>query len=331
MTFTEDLNLKTMQVNELLETCLPDESGNAKILYEAVNYSVRAGGKRIRPILVLEVFHLFCPYPTKEQEKVLHAFACAIEMIHTYSLVHDDLPAMDDDLLRRGKPTTHAAYGEAVGILAGDALLNYSFELISSAISHAASELSDSQKSLIFLQSSLKAMYVFSKNAGMYGMIKGQIIDMEYSGCLPESHDRSKGLSDGYETTQKRFDLPVLLEMYENKTSALLEASMLAGAILGGASQAELEITEKMAKKLGLAFQICDDILDIIGDESKIGKPVHSDEKNQKCTYVALTSINDAKKMAEVLTRDCLELLEKLPGNKMFLKNLFDFLLRREY
>ncbi len=329
MTFQEKLLQRTKSINDILYACLPEETGNAKSLYEACNYSILAGGKRIRPMLVLETYQLFLPNSSDEQRVVLHAFLSAIEFIHTYSLVHDDLPAMDNDMLRRGKPTTHAAYGEAMGILAGDALLTYAFEIISSAI--ASIDLFDNKNyqpsSEKFMQAAVRAMALFSNKSGMYGMIKGQVIDMEYT----ETYS-STGSDNKYEdSSKKKIDLPVLLEMYENKTSALLEASMLSGAILGGATKDELSVVDRLSRKLGLAFQICDDILDVEGSEEKIGKPVHSDDKNKKNTYVVLAGIENAKKMAEALTNECLELLDQLPGEKSFLKELFMFLLKREY
>lgn len=297
MTFKEELQKRQAYINQVLEAYLPAVDGKQKIVLEAMNYSVCIGGKRIRPILMLELYRCFAE--TAETER-LEPFLAAIEMLHTYSLVHDDLPAMDDDKYRRGKLTTHAKFGEAMGILAGDALLNYSFETACKAFSME----SDMEWNLRVIE----AIKLFGAKAGIFGMIGGQTVDVEKNG---------QALSEDEVTF-----------IYELKTCALIEVSMLIGAVLGGASREQLQKIEWMGSCIGMAFQIQDDILDIEGDEQLLGKPLHSDEKNKKTTYVSLYGLEASKAKVRELSNTAMELADNL-NNPEFLKELIGYLTER--
>ncbi len=295
MDFKTELNNKAKEAEAIIAAYLPKEEGYQKTAIEAMNYSVNVGGKRLRPILMREMFQLF-----GGEGKVCEPFMAAMEMIHTYSLVHDDLPAMDNDMLRRGKPTTHAKYGESMGILSGDALLNYAFET-------AISALPDFPEN----PNVPKALAVLSKKAGIYGMVGGQVADVEAE-QLP-SIDRDR-----------------LNFIYRLKTGALLEASMMIGAILAGASDEDIKKTEETAAKIGLAFQIRDDILDIIGDEQVLGKPIGSDERNEKQTYVSFVGLEQAEADVERLSEEAILLLEEMNVRDEFLEELIKYLVKRE-
>ena len=259
--FMEELQQKVEHINNVLEKFLPVEEGQQRIIFEAMNYSVRAGGKRLRPILMEETYHMF-----GGSSAVIEPFMAAIEMIHTYSLVHDDLPAMDNDEYRRGKKTTHAVYGEAMGILAGDALLNLAYETAAKAFDM---EVADARVA--------RAFTVLAKKAGVYGMVGGQVVDVESE------------KSDDCPITREKLDF-----IYRLKTGALIESSMMIGAILAGASSDEVSRVEQIAAKLGLAFQIQDDVLDVTSTLEVLGKPVGSDEKNNKATYVTFEGLDKA-------------------------------------
>ncbi len=302
MEFEALLKQKTDEVNRVLETYLPECMNRNGVIQEAMRYSVKAGGKRLRPIILLEVCRLF-----SQDESVLktaECFAAALEMIHTYSLVHDDLPAMDNDEYRRGMLTTHAKYGEAFGILAGDALLNEAFYLCAKEAEAITADFS-------LLTACVKAQRILAEYAGKDGMIKGQEIDLESEG--------------------KQVDSETLLQMYELKTSRLLEAAFTIGAVLGGCNAEQEQYAYKAASALGRAFQLRDDILDLIGDEKKLGKPVNSDLKNEKSTYVAMEGMEKTKHEVVRLTEEAVSCLEQLPGDKEFLKGLMLFLVQREY
>ena len=223
-------------------------------------------------------------------------------MIHTYSLVHDDLPSMDNDMLRRGKPTTHAVYGEGMGVLAGDALLNYAFE----------TALKSFEDTTTPTELKVKALQILSKKAGVYGMIGGQVVDVE----------SEKNQS---EMTEEKIDF-----IYELKTGALIEASMEIGAILAGATDEQVKLIESVASKIGMAFQIQDDILDIEGDEAVLGKPIGSDERNEKSTYVTFKGIEKSKEEVKRLTDEAIEILKKLPYENEFLVDLLQYLVYRD-
>ena len=295
--FMEELQQKVEHINDVLEKFLPAEEGQQRIIFEAMNYSVRAGGKRLRPILMEETYHMF-----GGSSAVIEPFMAAIEMIHTYSLVHDDLPAMDNDEYRRGKKTTHAVYGEAMGILAGDALLNLAYETAAKAFDM---EVADARVA--------RAFTVLAKKAGVYGMVGGQVVDVESE------------KSDDCPITREKLDF-----IYRLKTGALIESSMMIGAILAGASSDEVSRVEQIAAKLGLAFQIQDDVLDVTSSLEVLGKPVGSDEKNNKATYVTFEGLDKAVSDVERISKEAEKLLDDLGYDDAFLKELFEYLIHRE-
>lgn len=281
------------EVEQIVTSFLPKEKGYQKTVLEAMNYSVSAGGKRLRPMLMLETYRMF-----GGTSKVIEPFMAAIEMIHTYSLIHDDLPAMDNDEYRRGRKTTHVVYGEAMAILAGDALLNYAFETAASAF------VLDEGNPAIG-----KAFMILASKAGVYGMIGGQVVDVESEG--------------------KEIDADTLKFIHIHKTSALLESAMLIGAVLAGASEQQQRTVELAARELGLAFQIRDDILDVTGNTDELGKPVGSDEKNHKNTYVALEGLEKAKEDVKRYSESAIDRLKSLPVRNEFLYELIEELIDR--
>lgn len=295
--FMEELQQKVEHINNVLEKFLPAEEGQQRIIFEAMNYSVRAGGKRLRPMLMEETYHMF-----GGSSAVIEPFMAAIEMIHTYSLVHDDLPAMDNDEYRRGKKTTHAVYGEAMGILAGDALLNLAYETAAKAFDM---EVADARVA--------RAFTVLAKKAGVYGMVGGQVVDVESE------------KSDDCPITREKLDF-----IYRLKTGALIESSMMIGVILAGASSDEVSRVEQIAAKLGLAFQIQDDVLDVTSTLEVLGKPVGSDEKNNKATYVTFEGLDKAVSDVERISKEAEEQLDDLGYDDAFLKELFEYLIHRE-
>ncbi len=286
---------KVKEIEEILKSYLPEQTGYQKIIMEAMEYSLMAGGKRLRPMLMQETYRLF-----GGTEKVVEPFMAAQEMIHTYSLVHDDLPAMDDDELRRGRKTTHVVYGEDMGILAGDALLNYAFETAATAFDEYP------EKALQIG----KAMKILGNKAGIYGMLGGQVVDVKETGHA--------------------VDKDVLDFIYALKTGALLESSMMIGATLAGADEESIALIEKVASKVGLAFQVQDDILDVTSTAEVLGKPIHSDEKNEKTTYVTLLGIEKAEKIVEQESVKAIELLKSLPVRNDYLEWLLTQLIHRK-
>lgn len=296
--FREQLKQRTEEVNLILEKYLPAEEGRQKTVLEAMNYSVRAGGKRIRPIFMQETFNV-CE-GTAEDRGLLEPFMVAIEMIHTYSLVHDDLPAMDNDEYRRGKKTTWAVYGETMGILAGDGLLNYAFETAMQAFSACGADGKRQER----LERVAASLQILAKKAGVYGMIGGQTADIE-----------AEGQREG--TTKEQ-----LLFIHAHKTAALIEASMMIGACLAGASQRVLEQLEKCAYNVGVAFQIQDDILDVTGDSAELGKQVGSDEKQDKQTYVTLEGLEQSQREVAALSAEAVALLKDFGDRQAFLTQL---------
>jgi geranylgeranyl diphosphate synthase type II len=296
MTVENEMTMRADEINRMIEGYLPAEEGYQKTIFEAMNYSVRAGGKRIRPMLMQETYRMF-----GGTSPAVGPFMAAMEMIHTYSLVHDDLPAMDNDEYRRGKKTTHAVYGEAMGILTGDALLNYAFETAISAF-----ELEPDNQNIG------KALMILAKKAGVYGMVGGQVVDVEAE---------KRG-----ETAISREKLDFI---YRLKTGALIEASMKIGAVLAGATELEQDKIEQVAAKIGLAFQIQDDILDVTGSMKELGKPIGSDEKNEKSTYVTFEGIEKAAADVERLSGEAEELLHSLHRDDAFLCELIQYLVRR--
>lgn len=305
MNIREELGLRAKHVEDVLGMYLPKEEGLQKTIFEAMNYSLLAGGKRIRPILMEEAYQMFAAVNKQENRnanKAIHAFMAAMEMIHTYSLVHDDLPAMDNDEYRRGKKTTHAVYGETMGILAGDALLNFAFET-------AADAFEDEE----VVPAYLKAYQVLAKKAGAYGMIGGQVVDIETEGMSAE------------QVTIARLEYIHLL-----KTAALLESSLMIGTILGGGTPEDVAVMEQIGRKVGVAFQIQDDILDVTSSMEVLGKPIGSDEKNNKVTYVTLVGLEAAMEAVAKLSQEALELLEQLPVQSEFLRETIIYLIHRE-
>ncbi|MBD5136189.1 MAG: polyprenyl synthetase family protein [Lachnospiraceae bacterium] len=291
--FSEELEKRIKWVESVIEEFLPNEDTKQKIVMEAMNYSVRAGGKRLRPLLLSEMSEMF----GMDKENV-KPFMAVMEYIHTYSLVHDDLPAMDNDEYRRGRKTTHKQFGEAIGILAGDALLNYAFETGINAI-----------LTFEYPKRAVAALAVIASKSGIYGMIGGQTVDI---------------ISEG-----KQLDKDTLDYINELKTGALIEASMMAGAILAGADEEEIFTIERAASKIGQAFQIQDDVLDVISTTKELGKPVHSDEKNCKSTYVNLMDVEKAKDEVKRLSDEAVLELKSLKRENQFLFKLIEWLINR--
>lgn len=294
--FQDELKKRTEEIEAVLKSYLPREEGFAKTMAQAMNYSVLAGGKRLRPMLILETCRMF-----GGEDKLAYPFMAAMEMIHTHSLVHDDLPALDNDDYRRGRLTTHKVYGEAMGVLSGVALLNYAYEVMLTAF-----DLAEDEKARARVINALKVM---SHKTGLYGMLGGQSVDVENDG--------------------KPMSREMINYIYENKTSALIEGSMMAGAILGGASAEEVAVVEKAASGIGLAFQIQDDILDVTSTAEELGKPIHSDEKNHKTTYVTLMGIEKASQQVAELSEEAVKLLEGLNKKNEFLFTLVKELVGR--
>ena len=293
MNFNEELKKRTEEAERVIRKYLPEESGFAKTMAEAMNYSMTAGGKRLRPILIRETYRLF------GGEGVLcEPFMAAMEMIHTHSLIHDDLPALDNDDYRRGRLTTHKVYGEAMSVLSGVALLNRAYEVMISAF-----DLTEDKERVI------AAMRIMADKTGINGMLGGQSVDVENDG--------------------KPLEREMLDYIYKNKTSALIEASMMTGAVLAGASEEELEVVEQAAENIGLAFQIQDDILDVTSTQEELGKPIHSDEKNNKVTYVSLMGAPAAAGKVKELSEHAVELLNSLDRKNEFLDLLVESLVSR--
>lgn len=296
MNISDEIAKRTSDIETRIRRFLPEQYEYQKTIVDAMSYSVLAGGKRLRPMLMEAAYQMFDGIGQD-----IDSFMAAIEMIHTYSLVHDDLPAMDNDLYRRGKKTTHAVYGEAMGILAGDALLNYAFETVADALVRYNGDMR-----------MIRAYAVLSRKAGIYGMIGGQVVDVE---------SEKKG---------QKVDQNCLDFIYRLKTGALIEASLMIGAILAGASDEEVTFMEQAGTKLGLAFQIQDDILDVTSSLEVLGKPIGSDERNEKATYVAFEGLEKAKTEVERLSKEAVQILDGLKKDHTFLKELFLYLIHRE-
>ena len=297
MNLQEELKKYKRIIDEELEQILPNEKTMQNQVFEAMRYSIFAGGKRLRPILTLKT----CELVGKDYRRAL-PFALAIEMIHTYSLIHDDLPAMDDDNFRRGKLTNHKKFGENIAILAGDGLLNYAYEIMINSIATDK-------------ESKMNKIYAFEKianAAGVYGMIGGQVVDV---------------LSENCEIDEKTIDY-----IHKNKTSALIEASISSGAIVGGASNQELEALKRYSQAIGLGYQIRDDILDKIGDSNKLGKDIGKDEENNKFTYLSAFGIENSIKKTQKLRNEALDSLVmfKKDENLIFFQELCEYLVDRE-
>lgn len=294
MNFEAELNENVARVKTVIRRYLPQEKGFQKTLLEAMNYSMLSGGKRLRPLLMMKMYEMY-----GGAGQAVEPFMAAMEMIHTHSLIHDDLPAMDNDEYRRGRKTTHVVYGEAMGILAGDGLLNYAYETAARAF-----EMEPDNPNLG------EALGILARKTGIHGMIGGQSVDVEMEG-KPMEEDQ-------------------LDFVYRLKTGALIEASMMVGAKLAGASREEIGRIEKIGTDIGLAFQIQDDILDVTGTLQMLGKPAGSDEKNHKTTYVTIKGLERAKADVEVISRRALEGLDGLSCRDEFLRSLVIWLIHRE-
>ncbi len=311
-----DLTQKADNINNILKRFLPrvplNEKGDgAASVEEVMEYSVMSGGKRLRGIMLIEAFRLYSL--DKDLEKNLaEPFAAAIECIHAYSLVHDDLPSMDNDMYRRGMLTTHAKYGHAFGVLAGDALLNYAFEIMTNAALGLTSVRGEMAGEL-FVRA-CRAMSAIVTRSGYSGMIGGQVMDV-----YPES------TSSAY-TGSGTGDIDKLYKIYELKTSRLFQAALCAGAILAGAEQQQVSEMEEIGYCIGEAFQIKDDILDKSASFEELGKDIGSDEKNDKITSVSLLGMEQAQKESEEFLDRAVNLLGKQPGNKEFFRELIGFL-----
>ncbi len=296
MPFKETLAEKVSAIEAVIRSYLPEEKGFQKTVLEAMNYSVLGGGKRLRPLLMSETYRMF-----GGSGKEIEPFMASMEMMHTYSLVHDDLPAMDDDDYRRGRKTTHVVYGEAMGILAGDALLNFAFETAAKAFPLAENP-----------HNVARALTVFARKGGIYGMIGGQVADVEAE------------KTPGSEMTEEK-----LLFIHEHKTAALIQSAMMVGAILAGASDDDIHRIEQIGYKIGIAFQIQDDILDVTGTMDELGKPIGSDEKNGKKTYVTFKGLDGATEDQKRLSKEAIEALSSFADRNPFLEDLVDSLTGR--
>ncbi|MDD6334089.1 MAG: polyprenyl synthetase family protein [Clostridia bacterium] len=292
--FKTELEQEVGFINDIIEKFLPDETGIDKKIMEAMNYSVNAGGKRIRPMLMLEVYKLCGGNNFLE----VYPFMAALEFIHSYSLVHDDLPAMDNDDYRRGRLTTHKVFGEDFGILAGDGLLNHAYEIMAKALIEGEGE----------IDKKAKAMEIIARKAGIYGMVGGQAVDVELTG---------KPL------TEEQLDF-----IFRLKTGALIEAAFLAGGYLAGCDDETASKLEKAAALIGFAFQIRDDILDVTGSLEELGKPVFSDEKNNKTTYVTLYGLEKSEMDVESMSNEAVNIIKSI-GNNEFLEELVCNLINR--
>ncbi len=294
MTFREQLQHYIDLTNEHLKDYFNIKEGYNQTLIESMKYSLFAGGKRLRPILSLASYQMF-----RDDIEEVMPYACGIELIHTYSLIHDDLPAMDNDDYRRGKLTNHKVYNEGVAILAGDGLLNYSFELM---LENAIKQ-NDIYKHVV-------AIKEISNSAGVHGMIGGQVVDLE--------------------SENKIIDKEMLDYIHINKTAALITTSLKVGAIIAGAQEEDIRNMEKVGLNLGLAFQIKDDILDVVGDEAKLGKSIGRDLEKHKSTYPALIGLEASIEKVGALTNNVKQLLHRYSSKAEFLLELCDYLTSRE-
>lgn len=290
----EQMNQWIAYIEEKMEDFIPKQEKFPPVIFEAMRYSLFAGGKRLRPIMVLAA----CEAVGGDKEEAI-PFACAIEMIHTYSLIHDDLPAMDNDDYRRGRLTNHKVFGEDMAILAGDGLLHNSMEVMADACYQNPS------------QKTTGAMQAIAYGAGIHGMLVGQVVDVFYEG--------------------KALDGETLDFIHLNKTAAMIGAALKAGAILGGATEPVVEKFFQAGRKIGVAFQILDDILDVTSTMEELGKPVHSDEKNEKKTYVDLYGIEKSRDIACKLSDEAIAIWMELGESCNFLKNLTEYLTKRTY
>jgi len=293
MSFKDELKEKVSIVDEYLEKYLPSDKEYPEVIFKAMRYSVFAGGKRLRPIIVMETCKAFGGDWQKSMP-----FACSLEMIHTYSLIHDDLPAIDNDDYRRGRLTSHKMFGEDIAILAGDALLHHAFE----TMSRACVKINDVK--------AVRAMLAIAEGAGVHGMVGGQVVDV---------------ISEG-----KPIDKDTLDFIHKNKTAAMLIGALKSGAIMGGASDEEIKYIERAGELIGVAFQIQDDILDVTSTFDKLGKPINSDEKNNKVTYATMFGVEKAAEFVENMSDEAIEILKSMGDKTDFLVRLTEYLIKRE-
>lgn len=295
MKFKDEMKERTGHIEAVLDWYLPRPEGLQKTVLTAMNTTVKAGGKRLRPMLMEETYHMF-----GGEGEVIEPFMAAIEMIHTYSLIHDDLPALDNDDYRRGQKTCHIVYGEDMAILTGDALLNYAYETAAKAFDMA----NERETGRV-----IRAMRILASKPGIYGMIGGQTADVELEGTP--------------------LTMEQILFIHKNKTSALIEACMMIGAVLAGADEDEVKRMEQCGEAIGLAFQIQDDILDLVGDEEEIGKPVGSDERNHKATYVTLKGLEQSKEDVREISMKAIDILKDYDQENGYLTRLTEYLISR--
>ncbi len=293
MDFSQEIKDRVKIVDEYMDKLLPPSDNYPQIIFEAMRYSVFAGGKRLRPIMVTEACKAF----GGDVEKAM-PFACAIEMIHTYSLIHDDLPALDNDDYRRGRLTSHKMFGESMAILAGDALLHQAFE----TMAKACVEFNDIKYT--------RAMLAIAQGAGTNGMVSGQVVDV---------------ISEG-----KEIDKDTLDYIHRNKTAAMIIGALKAGALMGGADDESIKMIERVGELVGVVFQIQDDILDVTSSFEKLGKPINSDEKNHKVTYATMFGIEEASKIVDDMSKEAVEVLKSMNADTDFLVKLTEFLINRD-
>ncbi len=314
MNFDEELEKRKKLVEEILDRYLPEAAGEQRMVLEAMRYAVSAGGKRLRPILMAESAALFAEeeiWRTGEAAAggrtvsgSLSPFMAAIEFIHTYSLIHDDLPALDNDEYRRGRKTTHVVYGEDIAVIAGDGLLNCAFETALRAFDEAVT-IEDYRRTEC-------ALKILARRAGVYGMVGGQCADLLAAKTVAEPTEET------------------LLYIHKNKTAALIQAAMTMGAVRFGADEKAVAQMEKCAENIGVAFQIQDDILDVTSSLKVLGKPTGSDEKNHKATYVTMHGLEESKRQVRELSEEAVEILRSFPRRNVFLENLTERLIYRE-
>ena len=324
MEFSHEIDVTVKNINTIIESFIPKREGLQKLVIDAMDYSIEAGGKRIRPMLLLKSFELYKDTMSKERYELLlpvvHSFMTALEMIHTFSLCHDDLPCMDNDKYRRGRESTWYKYGEDMGTLAGDGLTLYAFELVSGVYTGQlqkvrSGEYMISPETLAECSEAFaKAVNLLSGKSGIYGMLGGQAVDVEMTG---------KALSNQQ-----------LMFIYRLKTGALLQCALMTGAVLGGASKEDLLKLSDIGEKIGVAFQIQDDILDETSTVEELGKPIHSDEENQKTTYVSIYGLEKAGAEVGRLSHEAIDSLRGLENvnedSRSFLISLTDILIHRK-
>ena len=298
----EKMNALVDEVEKLILPYFPKEEGMQKRIFESMNYSFEAGGKRIRPILMMESFKML----GGDENDVDHfaPFMAAMEMIHTYSLIHDDLPAVDNDDFRRGKPTNHKVYGETTAIFAGDAMCNYAYEVMIEDILKEPDSIWKNKK--------LEAMNVLARKAGANGMLAGQMVDY---------------------LCELKTDVSIeeILFVHEKKTAALIQAPLVMGAIFAGANREKIARMEQVGYLIGISFQLQDDILDCIGNEDKMGKKTGSDAKNEKATYVTIKGLKQAQEDQIRMSREAEGLLSSMADSESYLRDIVEYLIHREY